>query len=68
MQKLTLEALSVNKVAELASGATSRPVEVPARHSAVVAWLDQKVLGGSRLLLLGNDCVDSCLRLLLLGP
>lgn len=57
----------MNKVAEFASGAAGRPMEVPAWYGAVVAGLDQEALCGSSLLLLGDDCVHSRLRLLLLS-
>lgn len=61
-------ALPVDEVAELASGAAEMPVEVAAWNCPVVARLDQQTLRGGGLLLLRNNCVDSCLGLLLLGP
>jgi hypothetical protein len=65
---LTLVAITVNEVTELASGAAQMPVKVAARHRPVVAWLYKQTLGRCRLLLLCNNCVHSSLSLLLLRP
>jgi hypothetical protein len=61
-----LETFTVNKVAELSTGAPNWPVEVSAGNGAVVAWLDDQILSCGSLLLLGNHCTHGCLGLLLL--
>lgn len=58
----------MDEVAELSAGAADRTVEVAARYCAVVARFYNETLSRSDLLLLCDNCADSSLRLLLLGP